>query len=488
MGQKIFFRNGKPYLAFQDNTPYLYVSGSITPQPIFSGVPLSPSGFRLSSFSSFGINRAADPICAGVGADSQLRITFSWDINDQANDPLDFYAIRRVPTEFIGVDDTATGIKDGFNGQYGLKISGIVSGALDMVTNFEPFNVSSLLGTGTGVVATTTYDSNDSFYQYGFDSSNTPKYTNGLGIESIEFSATASPKITFRNSEEKNRFTTFDGGADGISMMLYGATGSMSNYSFAYDGTSDSKIWHLKNDNIVAEDSTSITYSGEIGTANALSDLLSDLETRGTDNQWLYIQLTTDDIFTGKDFTQRCVTPNNLPSPLILRRIDLTPISNKYEIEGIDYDCDHFGFQMLAVNPSGQSIPTYTGIEDVTAETYSWTIKEATDANIYDSGGVDFGVQYGGSNGFDGYFVVPTGYTYYMLSASGFLYDYLGGLITTASSSNPGGTGGKLNFSKPSQGWYYAEAEEQWRITGPSGESSPIIRSIRCGDNFTYVV
>jgi len=483
---RVFQRNGDIVIERDGSTAKIKTDGvTPPPDPVFSGAPNSPSGFRLSEF-DFAINRAADPICEGVNQTNELRITFEWNINDQDNDPLHYYAIRRVPTAFIGVDDTAAGYPSGMNGQYGLEVSGVVSGALDMVTNFEPYTVNSISGINGDVTAVTSYGSNSIFYQYGFSSSNTPKYTNGLGVTSIEFSnnSVASPKITFRDNTEKSRFRGL-GGSSGPVMRLFGATGDMSDYSFAWNGTSGE--WDLSISNITSETSTSITYSAM--TSGALSDLLDDITARGTNNQWLYIQLTTDDLFTGRDFNQRCVFPTVIESPLILRRDILTEYGDKYKITVQDYECDNFGFQMLAVNPSGQSTPEYTGIAKMTELSYSWNIKEATDARIYDSGGSDFGIRYGGSNGFDGYFVVPTGYTSTMIYASGFIYDYDDNLISTSSTtSNPGGTGGKLNFSKPSQGWYYATAQEQWRLSGPTGDIIETISSIRCGDNFQYVV
>ena len=453
-------------------------------EPVFSGSPLPPSGFRLSGFSSFSLNRAADPVCAGTNLPQQLRITFSWNINDQVNDPVHWYAIRRVPAVFIGVDDTPDGYPSGMDGQYGLAVSGVVSGALDYVTNFEPYKVDTLTGPGDSVVAVTNYDTSDSFYQYGFDNyGNTPRYTNGLGITSITFSSGESPKITFRDNTEKSRFRNL-GGVSGPPMRLVGATGSMGDYSFAWNGSSGE--WDLSTSNITSETATSITYSAM--DSGALSDLLSDLEQRGTNNQWLYIQLTTDDLFTGLYFNEKCVFPTDIESPVILRREDLTEDGGKYRIAVSDYTCGVYGFQIIAVNPSGQSTPEYTGIAQMTQETYSWTIKEDTDARIFDSGGTDFGIQYGGSNGYDGFFVVPSGSVSFMLYASGFLYDDGGSLITTATSTNSGGTGGVLNMSRPAQGWYFAVAEEQWRVTGPSGEFLPTITSIRCGDNYGYVI
>lgn len=482
---RVFQRNGNIVVEQVGGTIKIKTDGvTPPPDPVFSGVPNSPSGFGLSAFSNFSINRAVDPICEGTQA-SDRTITFQWNINDQDNDPLHYYAIRRVPTAFIGVDDTATGYPSGTSGQYGLEVSGVVSGALDMVTNFEPYTVDSISGINGDVTAVTSYGSNSIFYQYGFSSSNTPKYKNGLGITSIEFSnnSVASPKITFRDNTEKTRFRGL-GGSSGPLMRLFGATGDMGDYSFAWNGTSGD--WDLSISNITSETSTSITYNAM--TSGALSDLLDDITARGTNNQWLYIQLTTDDLFTGQDFNQRCVYSTDIESPLILRRDILTEYGNEYKITVQDYDCDNFGFQMLAVNPSGQSTPEYTGIAKMTEFISSWTIKEATEASIYDSGGTDFGVQYGGSNGFEGYFVVPTGYVSTMLYASGFIYDHTDNLISTASSSNSGGTGGKLNFTKPSQGWYYATAQEQWRLSGPSGEIIQTISSERCGDNFQYVV
>jgi len=480
---RVYEENGRIYLEETNNSLYINTESTSGIEPVFSGAPLPPSGFRLS-LNALSLNRAASPTCEGNGDPDELRITFSWNINDQVNDPIHWYAIRRVPTAFIGVDDTPDGYPSGMNGQYGLVVSGVVSGALEYVTNFEPYKVDTLTGTGDSVVAVTNYDASDSFYQYGFNNyGNTPRYTNGLGITSITFSSGESPKITFRDNTEKSRFRNL-GGVSGPPMRLVGATGSMGDYSFAWNGTSGE--WDLSTSNITSETATSITYSAM--ESGALSDLLSDLEQRGTDNQWLYIQLTDDSDFTGFYFNETCVFPTDIESPLILRRDSLIEDTGEYRIAVQDYNCGHFGFQILALNPSGQSTPEYTGIAQMTEETYSWVIKEATDARIFDSGGTDFGIRYGGSNGFDGYFVVPSGYVSFMLYASGFIYDDQDNLITTATSTTSGGTGGVINMTRPAQGWYYAVVQEQWRVTGGTGEYLPTINSVRCGDNYQYVI
>lgn len=457
------------------------------PDPVFSGVPDSPSNFGLDGlFPGFSFNRAADPLCRGTQKPEELNITFTWDINDQANDPLHFYAIRRVPTEFVGVDNTATGWPSGFGGQYGLSVPGVVSGALDNVTNFEPYIVNSISQVNSDVSATTFYGSDSSFYQYGFTSSNTPKYNNGLGITSIQFSnigSEASPKITFRDNTEKTRFRGLE-----APMRFIGATGTLNQSYVTYDIYSMSGSYELSTANIVAEDSTSITYQSM--PSSELTDLLDDIAARGTNNQWLYIQISTDDEFSGRYINQKCLYSTDIPSPLILRRDILTPDAGQFKIVVSDYECDDFGFQMLALNPSGQSIPTYTGIEEMTTLGESWLIKEGSDASIFDSGSAspnEFGVQYGGSNGFEGYFVVPSGYVATMLYASGFIYEDDGTLAQTGTSTNSGGTGGKILVSRPSQGWYYAEAQEQWRLSGPSGDIIETITSLRCGDNYILV-
>lgn len=491
---RVYEQNGRIYLGQQNNSVYIYSDSA--PVPDVTGNPLTPSGF---AYAGSAFNVSPDYIAGSdrgnpceLAFDDQ-HLDFSWNKNNPVADPVDFYIIRRVAGEFIGDDTSPDGFPSGYNGQYCITNSNYPygSGGLDFNTPFEPFIVTSTSGTGATFGAMTVYGSGSSYGRLGYQhsSGNEPRYINGIGIESLEFNNSYGPKIVFRDAESKSNFFTGaigESGTNYIPMLLYGASGSQSDYDFLYDGTNG--FWTLHPDNIVDEGSGYISFSGVIDTT-PYANLLNELESRGLDNNYLYIQIGFDGTYRYlRDQCSVATTIANDQNPRILPRYfleTLNPTGSEYTMRLTDFDCGDYYYQLLSVNHSGQCLlPSYYDDIDISTTEKGWVNKSATDARIYDSGGSDFGIKYGGDNGFDGYFSVPDvpGTIYYLLYASGWLYDSTGNLVSTTTSTNSAGTGGELLLSRPAQGWYRVEAEEQWRVSGPSGEASPIIHSVYCGD------
>lgn len=489
---KILRRANGNYYIGRTGTNF-FVNGSGTPPVPVTGVPLSVANFSTSwNGDVISLPDRSKP-CTDLN--EQAAIDFVWDKNDPETDPVDFYILRRVHNIFIGDDTLPNGYPAGYDGEYCIANSQAPGPAAgnDFNTPFEPFGVTATSGTGGTFGAITVYPTGSSYGRWSYShSTETPKYVNGLGIHSLEFNQTG-PRLVFRDAESKSKFFQSIGGEvsqDDIPFFLYPNTGTAADHSFLYSAASEQGKFYLSTAGIADQGTDYIAFSNNMG--SAYSELLSYLESAGVGNNYLYIQIGYDQTYEYLRTACLQAYTQIQKNPLILQREYLEalfPASSTYAWTLQDFECDNgiYSYQTLAVNYSGQSIlPSPYAAADISLETSGWLAKEKTEARLQESGSF-FLIRYGEANGFRDYFVVPPGYIATMIYASGWVYDSQGGLVTTASSSDTGGTGGFLYVSKPADGWYYAEAEEQWRLTGPSGEGLPTIHSVRCGNNYQFI-
>jgi hypothetical protein len=309
-------------------------------------------------------------------------VNFSWTLPEN-EDQVDFYVIRRVittPTKNIsGVYEE--GYLPGYNGPFCIADSGCLDDNTTVVTNFEPFIVTSISGTGDTFLATTTYGPNSSFYK---DSNLSEPYSNTLGISKIEFSKNFAPKITFRSQAAKNSFVNIN-----HDMYLYvnesGAT------SRDYYGSH-----RLLTSRIANETSTTIAYSGTLSdltvAMSGIDHLLEDLENKGTNSDYLYIQLDYD---TAELFIDNCDSSQaTIKSPFVIPKWFAVENSSNW-LNGSEYtvpiafnpSCGYHSYQMIAVNESGQSVQKPNDIATMSTYESGWAFKGTQEWTVSDDGG-----------------------------------------------------------------------------------------------------
>jgi hypothetical protein len=360
--------------------------------------PISGFNFSIDNYNTSGRCETAPglvELCCESPEDGVVNFSWKVPVNE---DEVDFYVIRRL---FTGRTRNASGLYEegyqpGYNGPWCIADSGYLDNNTTIVTNFEPFIVTSTSGTGDTFLATTTYGPNSSFYK---DSNLSEPYANTLGISKIEFSKNFAPKITFRSAAAKTTFADVD-----HDMILYtnesGAT-SRDYYGFH----------QLLTSRIADQTSTTIAYSGtqfDLTVAmSGIDHLLEDLENKGTNSNYLYMQLDCD---TSELFIDDCDSSQaSIKSPFIIPKWFAVENSSNW-LNGSQYDvpfafnpsCSYHSYQMIAVNGSGQSVQKPNDIETMSTYESGWVFKGNQEWNVSDDGGSNliFTWGVGGGSGF----------------------------------------------------------------------------------------
>lgn len=401
---RIKIRNGRVYL--EENNDSFFINSN--PSPIVNQLsPISGFNFSIDNYNSSSRCETAPglvELCCETPDDG--AINFSWKVPEN-EDQVDFYVIRRVITSSTkntsGIYEE--GYLPGYNGPWCVADSGYLDGNTTVVTNFEPFVVTSTSGTGSTFLATTIYGPNSSFYK---DSNLSEPYSNTLGITKIEFSKNFAPKITFRSEAAKTSFVDIN-----HDMYLYvSESGGTSRDYYGYH--------RLLTSRIADQTSTTIAYSGtQLDLTVAMSGidhLLEDLENKGTNSDYLYIQLDYD---TAELFIDNCDSQATIKSPYIIPKWFAVENSSNW-LNGSQYDvqfdfnpsCSYHSYQMIAVNESGQSVQKPNDIETMSTYESGWVFKGNQEWNVSDDGGSNLIFTWGAGAdvGFSGLCPAETGY------------------------------------------------------------------------------
>lgn len=454
MANHYLYRDGSGNFKVRGNISntyfYVYTPGVSGDIPV-DGIPAPISGF------SYSISDYDFPMESCYDSSSSVGYTFNVPSDESS---VEMFVIRRAIT--TPVYNSAGTYAYGFDtshyaGPRGIQASGLYGVSTVHVTNFEPFIVTSTSGTGSTFKATTVYESGSSFY-YDYNSGDT-NHANTLGVTKIEFSQEFGPKITFRSSSAKTNFVSTH-----RDMYIYVAD---SNYS----GRPYVGYHALQNNRISDQDSTSVTYSGTPAlniTMSGINELLTDLESNGTNHDMVYIQIEYD--YTENLIDDCDLSVGTRKSPFIVPKWAADALFRSGDQYNFDLTpspgCGYHSYQIFAVNASGQSIEKPNDSLSMTTWGSGWVFKGGQEWQVQDSAyglkftygtsGIGFSGECRGINGPE--FIV---YNHYV---SGVLYDLNDSVVSSTSSPTPG----VIEMGAPSNGWYTFKAFEGWVVAGPS--------------------